>query len=121
MSLTDNTPVFLHNPKCSKSRAAKGWLDEQGHAYTERLYLNDNLSKAEVMELRGLLGAPMRDSVRSGEAAYAEAELTANSTDEEFAAAIEAAPILLERPIVVHNGRAAIGRPLQKIIELFED
>ncbi len=121
MSLTDTTPLLLHNPNCSKSRAAKGWLEQQGIEFTERLYLEDPLSKEDVMELRTLRGVPMRESVRSGEGAYAEAGLSANSTDEEFAAAIEKAPIILERPIVVHNGRAAIGRPLSNITELFED
>jgi arsenate reductase (glutaredoxin) len=121
MSLSDNNPVLLHNPNCSKSRAAKGWLEQQGIEFTERLYLEDSLSKEDIMELRGLLGAPMRESVRSGEGAYAEAGLSANSSDDEFAAAIEKAPILLERPILVHKGRAAIGRPLSNITELFEE
>ncbi|MFT7485861.1 MAG: arsenate reductase [Candidatus Paceibacteria bacterium] len=121
MSLTDKTPLLLHNPNCSKSRAAKGWLEGEGIEFTERLYLEDKLSKEQVLELRALLGAPMRESVRSGEGAFAEAGLSANSSDEEFASAIEASPILLERPILVHKGRAAIGRPLSKIMELFED
>lgn len=121
MSLTDKTPLLLHNPRCSKSRAAKGWLEEQGIEFTERLYLEDSLSRDQLLELRGLLGGPLRDSVRSGEAAYSEAGLTANSTDEEFASAIEAHPVLLERPILIHKGRAAIGRPLSNITELFED
>ncbi len=121
MSLTDNNPLLLHNPNCSKSRAAKGWLEQQGIEFTERLYLEDKLNREQLLELRGLLGAPMRECVRSGESAFAQAGLSANSSDAEFAAAIESHPILLERPIVVHSGRAAIGRPLSKIMELFED
>ena len=47
MSLTDAQPLLLHNPKCSKSRTAKAWLEQNGIAFTERLYLEDPLDAAE--------------------------------------------------------------------------
>ena len=121
MSLSDHETLLLHNPNCSKSRAAKAWLDEQGHAYTERRYLEEPLSTAELAELRELLGAPARDWVRSGQGEYATAGLSKNSSDVEHYAAMVAAPILVERPIVVHGGAAAVGRPLANVIALFED
>ncbi len=121
MSLSDNSPLLLHNPRCSKSRAAKAWLDEQGKSYKVRLYLEEPLNQAELTELGELLGLPAREWVRSGESAYAECGLTANSSAEDHARAISTNPVLMERPIVVHGKRAAIGRPLEKVIELFED
>jgi arsenate reductase len=120
MSLTDSQPLLLHNPRCSKSRAAKVWLEQNGVAYTERLYLEDPLDVAELVELRELLGLTTREWVRSGQDEYAAAGLTANSSDLEHFVAMAAAPILLERPIFIHDGHAAIGRPLQKITELIE-
>lgn len=121
MSLSSSSPLLLHNPRCSKSRAAKAWLDERGQPYSERLYLEDPLTREELAELGGLLGQHSREWVRSGESAYAEAGLTANSSDEQHAQAIAEHPVLLERPIVVVGTRAAIGRPLERVIELFED
>jgi len=121
VSLTDHETLLLHNPNCSKSRAAKAWLEEAGHPFTERLYLKDELSTAELAELRELLGKPAREWVRSGQGEYAKAGLSMNSSDVEHYAAMIAAPILIERPIVVHGGAAAIGRPLQKVMELFEE
>jgi arsenate reductase len=119
MSLTDSSPLLLHNPACSKSRAAKGWLEQQGIDFTERLYLEQPLTDAELLELRDLLGQPLSACVRTGEGAYGEAALDAQSSDEDHAVAMQRSPILLERPIVVHGGRAAIGRPLSMISDLF--
>jgi len=67
MSLTEAGTLLLHNPRCSKSRAAKAWLEEQGHTFVERLYLEEPLSTAELAELRELLGLPPREWVRSGQ------------------------------------------------------
>lgn len=120
MSLTDTQPLLLHNPKCSKSRAAKAWLEQNGVDFTERLYLEDPLDAAELAELRELLGSPPRDWVRTGQDEYAAAGLTANSSEVEHFAAMATAPILIERPIFVHDGQAAIGRPLERITELLE-
>ncbi len=120
MSLTDSQPLLLHNPKCSKSRAAKAWLEQNGIAHSERLYLEDPLDVAELAELRELLGLPPREWVRSGQDEYAAAGLTANSSEVEHFAAMAAAPILIERPIFIHGGLAAIGRPLTRITELIE-
>ncbi len=115
MSLSDAGTVLLHNPRCSKSRAAKAWLEEQGHTFVERLYLQEPLTTAELAELRELLGEPPRKWVRSGQDEYA------NSSDVEHYAAMAAAPILLERQIVIHAGAAAVGRPLERVVELFEE
>lgn len=120
MSLTDSQPLLLHNPKCSKSRAAQAWLEQNGIAHSVRLYLEEPLDKAELAELRELLGQPLREWVRSGQDEYKTAGLSANSSDAEHFAALAAAPILLERPIFIHAGRAVIGRPLERIVELVE-
>ncbi len=111
---------FLHNPRCSKSRAVKALLDEQGAPYVERLYLEDPLSAEQLAELRALLDRPAREWVRSGESAYAESGLDANASDADHFAAMAAAPILMERPIVVHGGSARVGRPPHAVLELFE-
>ena len=103
--------TLLHNPRCSKSRALKSALDERGADYTERLYLEQPLSLDELNQLRERLGLPAAAMVRAKEAAYAEAGLGPSSTAAELLAAVAQHPGLLERPVLIVDERAAIGRP----------
>jgi arsenate reductase len=118
------TPTLLHNPKCSKSRAAKALLDQKGFAYAERRYLEQPLSAAELKELRRRLGRPAREWLRAGEPACKEAGLSgggAAEDDDAILAAMARFPILIERPILVLPERAAVGRPTERIAALLED
>ena len=63
---TGDALLLLHNPRCSKSRAAKALLEARGARFELRLYLEGPLSKAELAELRRSLGRPARDWVRRG-------------------------------------------------------
>lgn len=118
MSLPDDGFVLLHNPRCSKSRAARALLEERGVAFEERRYLEAPLSRAELDDLARRLARPAREWVRRGEPAFAEAGLDAGSGDEAILAAMADHPILLERPILVHGPRAAVGRPLENVLPL---
>ena len=111
----------MHNPGCSKSRAVKTLLEDAGVPFEERLYLEDPLGIAELAVLAKKLGLHPREWVRSGQPEFEEADLGANSTPEEHFAAMAAAPILMERPIVICGAVAKIGRPPVAVFELFED
>jgi arsenate reductase len=113
-----NVPILLHNPRCSKSRAARTLLEERGIAFTPRLYLEDPLSRAELEALRRRLGRPAREWVRRGEPAFAAAGLGPDSDDDAVLDAIAAHPELLERPILVHGDRAVLGRPPERLLDL---
>lgn len=113
-----NALVLLHNPRCSKSRAAKALLEARGAAFEERRYLESPLSRAELTDLAERLGRPLRELVRSKEPAYAALELGAQASDEALLGALEAHPELLERPVLVRGARAALGRPPEAILEL---
>jgi arsenate reductase len=119
MGLFDEV-TLLHNPRCSKSRAAKALLDDTKIAYRERRYLDEPLSAAELAELRRRLGRPAREWVRTGETAFRDAGLTPDAGDDEILAAMARFPILIERPILIVRGRAVIGRPVERIAELVE-
>jgi arsenate reductase len=121
MSLPDaeTACVLLHNPRCSKSRAALALLAERGIEVHERRYLEETLGRAELEELRKRLGRPPADWIRSGEPAYREAELSAASSDAQLLDAMVAFPILIERPILVRGSRAVVGRPPERVLELF--
>jgi len=120
MPLSDDpkTCVLLHNPRCSKSRAARALLGERGVEVQERRYLDEPLSRAELEELRRRLDRPASEWIRSGEPAYREAGLSATSSEALLLDAMAAAPILIERPILVRGSRAVVGRPPERVLEL---
>ena len=110
--------VIWHNPRCSKSRATLKLLEEQGVAPEVRLYLEDAPSEAELREVLSLLGIGAGDLARRGEAAFREEGLSKASSDADILAAMVRVPKLIERPIVLAQGKAAIGRPPEAVLEI---
>jgi arsenate reductase len=114
----DEEIVLLHNPRCSKSRAALALLTERGVAFRERRYLDEPLTREELEDLRRRLGRPPGAWVRAGEGAYAEAGLDDGSPEAALLDAMAAHPILVERPIAIRGERAVVGRPPEKVLDL---
>ena len=110
--------LLLHNPRCSKSRAAKALLEERGVAFVERRYLEDPLSADELADLAGRLARPAAAWVRTSEHAFADAGLGPASGDAEILRAMAVHPVLIERPILVRGRRAVVGRPPERILDL---
>jgi arsenate reductase len=74
---------------------------------------------AELRELVRLLGVPVRALLRTGEPEYGELGLADPTLDDDaLIAAMHAHPRLIERPVFVHGGRAVIGRPPERVLEL---
>lgn len=118
-SLKDRTqPILLHNPRCSKSRGAKALLEEKGVSFEERLYLEDPLGVEELRELGELLGKPVLKWTRVKEAAFADAGLSDASSSQQVLEAMSQNPILMERPILIAQGQAVVGRPPEDILQL---
>lgn len=113
---SDDELLLLHNPRCSKSRAARALLEDRGVAFAERRYLDEPLSQEELAELGRRLGRPAREWLRAREAA--EAGLAGENDEEALLAAMARQPALMERPILVRGGRAVVGRPPEKVLEL---
>ncbi len=111
--------TIYHNPRCSKSRAALALLEEKGVETDIVEYLKTPPSADELRGLLAKLGIGVRDVMRKGEAVYKDLALgDPAKTDNDLIQAIADNPILLERPIVVSGGKAAIGRPIENIIKL---
>ena len=113
------TTTIFHNPRCSKSRATLALLEENGIEPEIRLYLENPPHEAELAGILGLLGKTPRELMRKGEAEYREQGLADDSLgDGELIAAMCANPRLIERPIVLANGKAALGRPPESVLEI---
>lgn len=111
--------TIYHNPRCSKSRATLALLQARGIAPDIVRYLDTPPDAALLKSLTGKLGCSIRDLMRTGEAAYRELNLRDKTLSEDALIDIVAAhPQLLQRPIVVHGQRAAIGRPPENVLEI---
>lgn len=111
--------TIWHNPRCSKSRQAKALLEDLDADAEVREYLKAPPTRAELEDLLAQLGLDdPRTMMRTGEDAYRQLGL-ADATVDELLDAIVDNPILLERPIVVRDGRAVIGRPPEDVNQLF--
>ncbi|WP_027796814.1 arsenate reductase (glutaredoxin) [Paraburkholderia acidipaludis] len=116
--------TIYHNPRCSKSRSACELISTTWNTANEPVevieYLKTPLTVGQLKSLHGMLGGPLREMIRDGEAVYTELGLdNENLTDDQLYEAIASHPILLQRPIVVRNGRAVIGRPPENAAMLF--
>ncbi|MCG6871258.1 MAG: arsenate reductase (glutaredoxin) [Gammaproteobacteria bacterium] len=110
--------TIYHNPRCSKSRATLALLRERGHQPQVIEYLRDPPDADTIHRLLALLGISAHELIRTGEAAYREAALSPDLPENQLIAALQQHPILLQRPIVEANGRAAIGRPPETVLEI---
>ena len=110
---------LFHNTRCSKSRGALDLLRERGIEPELVYYLETPPDAAQLRELLAMLGLPPRALLRTGEPEYTQLGLDDPAvTDDQVVAAMAEHPRLIERPVFVHGGRAVIGRPPERVLEL---
>ncbi len=107
-----------HNPRCSKSRAAAALLEEKGVDAEVVKYLDNPPTKEELKEMLKMLGISARELMRTKEDIYKELDLKNENDEDKLIEAMVSNPKLIERPIVVKDGKAVIGRPIENIVEL---
>lgn len=111
--------TIYHNPRCSKSRQTLALLRDRGIEPQIIEYLKTPPSAEELKDILRLLGRSPRELMRRKEDAYREAGLDAAGLDDDaLIAAMVDHPILIERPIVLANGRAALGRPPEAVLDI---
>ncbi len=109
--------TIYHNPRCSKSRQTLDLLTAKGLTPTVVEYLKRPPSAAELTRIIAMLGVPARDILRKAEAN--DAGIAPDSmTEKDLIAAMARNPIVIERPIVVNNGKAALGRPPENVLKI---
>ena len=110
---------ILHNPRCSKSRATLQVLNDQGIEPEIILYQDAPPSVEQLTSILRKLNMQPRELIRKGQSEYKELGLDNEQlSDDELIAAMLKAPILIERPIVLANGKASIGRPPESVLEI---
>ena len=113
------TVTIYHNPRCSKSRAAMEYLEEHGIEAEVIKYMDAPPDAQTLHELLEMLGKKPRDLMRKHEKVFKEAGLDDPTfTDEELIEAMAQCPSLIERPIVVNEGKAVIARPPESIEDI---
>ena len=111
--------TIYHNPRCSKSRTTLSILEEKARDFEIIKYLETPPNASEIKKLLSELGISARDLMRKGEAEYKDQGLDdASLTDDQLIDAMINTPKLIERPIVIKDAKARIGRPPERVLEI---
>ena len=113
------TVTIWHNPRCSKSRQTLALLRERGVEPEIVEYLKTPPAAGELEAVLDKLGMEPRDLMRRKEAAYREAGLDDPALGRRaLVEAMTAHPVLIERPVVLAKGKAALGRPPESVLAI---
>lgn len=113
------TVTVYHNPRCSKSRAAMEYLEEHGIEAEVIKYMDSPPDANDIKELLSMLGMSPRELMRKHEKVFKDAGLDDPTfTDDELIEAMAQCPSLIERPIVVNNGKAVLARPPETVQDI---
>ncbi len=111
--------TIYHNPKCSKSRQTLDLINKNNIKPQVILYLEEGFSYQDLKKIIKKLSILPRDLLRKSEKEYKEFNLDdVNLSDDELVYMMVRHPILIERPIVIKNNKAIIGRPPENVLKL---
>jgi arsenate reductase (glutaredoxin) len=109
---------IIPNPRCGKSRAGMLFLEERGIKFEEIRYLENPMTKKEIITILKKLGIKPFEWVRKNEEIYKTRFKGLNMSDDEWIDALVEFPVLMERPVVIHGEKAIIGRPVELIANI---
>ena len=109
---------IYHNPRCSKSRQTLALLQENGVEPEVVLYLENIPTTEELTDLLSKLEIAPLQLIRKGEKDWKENYKGKELSDAQLIDAMIAHPKLIERPIVVKDNKAVLGRPPENALEL---
>ena len=112
--------IIYHNPRCSKSRASMELITSMGLKPKVKLYLEEVILYEELNDILNMLSLKPRDLLRKTEKEYKVYDLdNKNLIDSDVIKLMIENPILIERPIIIVDGKAVLGRPPENILKLF--
>jgi len=109
---------IYHNPRCSKSRKTLDLLAQNGVKVEIIKYLESPPNKNQIKELLLMLNMSVEDLMRKGEEDYKKNIKDQLLTDQQKIDLMIRFPKIIERPIVVNNGKAVIGRPPENVLDI---
>ena len=111
--------TIYHNPRCSKSRQTLQLLQDQGIEPKVIEYLKAPPSAEQLENILQMLDMDPRDLMRKNEAEYKQTGMDDESLNRQaLIDGMVATPKLIERPVVLANGKAAIGRPPESVLKI---
>ena len=111
--------TIYHNPRCSKSRATLELLIQNKINPDIILYLDHAPNVDTLKRITKMLNGSIREIIRKGESEYKALGLeNSGLSEDQLLTIVSKNPKLLERPIVVHNNKAAIGRPPENVLNI---
>ncbi|AFI84098.1 MULTISPECIES: arsenate reductase (glutaredoxin) [Methylophaga] len=114
-----NKTRIYHNPRCSKSRETLALLENQQQDIEIVEYLKTPPTAEELSDILQQLDMQPRQLLRTKETLYKELQLdNDNLSDQELIRAMCDNPKLIERPIVIKNNQAIIGRPPEAVLNI---
>jgi len=111
---------IYHNPRCGKSRNCLAFIDQTKQEYEIIPYLTETPNFKDLQELLKKLNLEPIQLIRVKEKIWTENYKPKNLTNDEIIQAMVDNPILIERPIVVKNGKAIIGRDLDLVASFLD-
>jgi arsenate reductase (glutaredoxin) len=111
---------IYHNPRCGKSRSCLAFIEDTKQEYEIIPYLTDTQSFEELKKLLKELNIQPNELVRTKEKIWIENYKGKELSDDQTIQAMADNPILIERPIVVKDGKAIIGRDLDKVASFLD-
>lgn len=114
------TLILYHNPRCSKSRQALMLLQEHGQEPEVIEYLKQPPSAGELRGILLKLGLTAHALLRSGDKLALALDLPepAELSEDEIIELMSAHPQLMQRPILIRDDRARLGRPPEAVLEI---
>ncbi|MFC4721999.1 arsenate reductase (glutaredoxin) [Geojedonia litorea] len=109
---------IYHNPRCSKSREGLQLLEDSNKDFKIIKYLDEELTKKDLKHIISLLGIKPIELVRTNEAIWKTKYKSKKLSDTQVIEALVENPRLIERPIIINGGKAVIGRPSAKILDI---
>ncbi|WP_370391008.1 arsenate reductase (glutaredoxin) [uncultured Winogradskyella sp.] len=110
--------TILHNPRCRKSREGLAILENSGKDFEVRKYLDDKVDEEELSGIIKKLDIEPMALVRKSEVIWKEKYKGKTLSDKALIKAMVEHPKLIERPIVIANNKAVIGRPAESILDI---